>query len=176
MFLFPAHHLPLPHHLSLTLPNHLSLRLTFVVLALLPRPVLNPDDDPVANTCANNDDSHVVFNQGYHLRDRVTIAAPERYGFPHAGAVIAEPLSYKEASGIPEWQLAMTDELNAFIAHVHGMFRYLLVLYLSRANGSSRLKPNLMGLLSDIKLVLWPEVFNRLRVLTMMRLLHLWPI
>jgi hypothetical protein len=40
MFLFPSHHLPLSHHLSLTLPNHLSLRLTFVVLALLPRPIL----------------------------------------------------------------------------------------------------------------------------------------
>jgi hypothetical protein len=38
--LIPSHHLPLPHHLSLTLLNHLSLRLTFVILALLPRPVL----------------------------------------------------------------------------------------------------------------------------------------
>ena len=76
-------------------------------------PTASPDDDPVADTCTNNDDSHVVFNQGYHLRDRGTIAAPERYGFSRAGAVIAEPSSYKEASGIPEWQLAMTDELNA---------------------------------------------------------------
>jgi hypothetical protein len=71
------------------------------------------DDNPVADTCTNNDDSHVVFTQGYHLRDRGTIAAPERYGFPRAGTVIAEPSSYKEASGIPEWQLAMTDDLNA---------------------------------------------------------------
>ncbi|XP_035817183.1 uncharacterized isoform X8 [Zea mays] len=68
-------------------------------------PTASPDDDPVAEPCTNNDDSHVVFNQGYHLRDRDTIAAPDRYGFSCAGAVIAEPSSYKEASGIPEWQL-----------------------------------------------------------------------
>jgi hypothetical protein len=35
--------------------------------------------------------------------------------------------------------------------------------YLSHANGSSKLKPNLMVLLKDIKLTLWPEDFNRLR-------------
>jgi hypothetical protein len=73
----------------------------------------SPNDNPVADTCTNNDDSHVVFTRGYHLRDCGTIAAPERYGFPRAGAVIVEPSSYKEASGIPECQLAMTDELNA---------------------------------------------------------------
>jgi hypothetical protein len=41
-------------------------------------PTASPDDDLVADTCTNNDDTHVVFNQGYHLRDRGTIAAPER--------------------------------------------------------------------------------------------------
>jgi hypothetical protein len=76
-------------------------------------PTASPDDDPVADTCTNNDDSHVVFTQGYHLHDSGTIAAPERYGFPRAGAVIVESSSYKEASSIPEWQLAMTDKLNA---------------------------------------------------------------
>jgi hypothetical protein len=40
-------------------------------------PTASPDDDPVADTCTNTDDSHVVFNQGFHLRDRGTIAAPD---------------------------------------------------------------------------------------------------
>jgi len=73
----------------------------------------SPDDDPVADASTNNDESHVICNQGYRLRDHGTIAPPDRYGFPCAGAVIVEPSSYKEASGIPEWQLAMTEELAA---------------------------------------------------------------
>jgi len=68
----------------------------------------SPDDDPVADASTNNDESHVICNQGYRLCDHGTIAPPDRYGFPCAGAVIVEPSSYKEASGIPEWQLAMT--------------------------------------------------------------------
>jgi len=76
-------------------------------------PTASPDDDPVADACTNTDESHDVCNQGYRLRDRGTIVPPDRYGFPRAGAVIAEPSSYKEASGIPEWQLAMTEELAA---------------------------------------------------------------
>ena len=35
-------------------------------------------------------------------------------GFPRAAAVINEPSNYHEASGIPEWQLAMAEELAAF--------------------------------------------------------------
>jgi len=35
-------------------------------------------------------------------------------GFPRATAVINEPSNYHEASGIPEWQLAMAEELAAF--------------------------------------------------------------
>lgn len=34
-------------------------------------------------------------------------------GFPHVNAVIDEPSNYKEAAGIPKWQLAMSEELAA---------------------------------------------------------------
>jgi hypothetical protein len=60
---------------------------------------------------------------------------------------------------------------------IAGALQYLTFtpspLTLSHANGSSKLKPNLMVLLKDIKLVLWPEDFNRLRNETMMKHLHL---
>jgi hypothetical protein len=72
-----------------------------------------PDTDPVPDSCANNNESNDVFNQGYHLRDRGTIEPPDRYGFPLAGVAIVEPTTYQEAFGILEWQLAMIDELAA---------------------------------------------------------------
>jgi hypothetical protein len=34
-------------------------------------------------------------------------------GYPRIGSVITEPSNYQEAAGIPEWQLAMTEELAA---------------------------------------------------------------
>ena len=34
-------------------------------------------------------------------------------GFPRVGAIIDEPSTYQEASVIPEWQLAMSEELIA---------------------------------------------------------------
>jgi hypothetical protein len=64
-------------------------------------PTANPDTDPVPDSCTNNTESHDVFNQGYHLRDRGTIEPPDRYGFPQAGVAIVEPSTYQEASRIP---------------------------------------------------------------------------
>jgi hypothetical protein len=52
------------------------------------------------------------------------------------------------------------------------LFPYRLMQYLSHANESSKLKPNLMVLLKDIKHVLWPKDFNRLRDETLMQHLH----
>lgn len=48
-----------------------------------------------------------------NLRDRTTIAAPDRLGFPHVSVVIPEPSTYQQSSTIPEWQLAMSEELVA---------------------------------------------------------------
>jgi hypothetical protein len=74
----------------------------------------SPDAEPVVDTCTNNIESSAVFNQGYCLRDRCTIEPLDRYGFPQAATVIVELSSYHEASSIPEWQLAMLEELAAF--------------------------------------------------------------
>jgi hypothetical protein len=49
---------------------------------------------PDADTCTNNIESPVVFNQGYCLRDRGNIEPPDHYGFPQAATVIVEPSSY----------------------------------------------------------------------------------
>jgi hypothetical protein len=68
--------------------------------------------DPVANSCTNNIESHIIFNQGYHLCDRGTIEPPEGYAFPRVGSVIVEQSSYQEVSGRPEWQLATIKELS----------------------------------------------------------------
>jgi len=48
----------------------------------------------------------------HNLRDRSTLHAPDRYGFPNVGAV-CEPSSYQEAVNIPVWQDAMSAELLA---------------------------------------------------------------
>jgi hypothetical protein len=41
------------------------------------------------------------------------IEPPDCYGFSRVGAVNVESSSYHEASSIPEWQLAMLEELAA---------------------------------------------------------------
>jgi hypothetical protein len=74
--------------------------------------------------CTNNDgspavsvefqiDAELPIDQGYHLCGRNTIEPPARYGFPLVRAVVAEPSTYKEASVIPEWYLAMKEKLDA---------------------------------------------------------------
>ena len=90
---------------------------------------------------------------------------------------IVEPTTYQEASGILEWQLAMIDELAALERTGNGiLFLYPRMLFLSHVNGSSKLRQNQMVPLRGIKLVLWLVVSNRLKDLTMMRLLHQLPI
>jgi hypothetical protein len=68
-------------------------------------------DTPVFYDTNNSDELQIA--QGYNLRDRTTIAALDRYGYPRAAAVIVEPTTYQEAAGIHEWQLAMIEELAA---------------------------------------------------------------
>ena len=47
----------------------------------------------------------------YNLRDRSSIDPADKYGFSHVNAIVDEPSTYQEASRIPEWQLAMSEEL-----------------------------------------------------------------
>jgi len=49
----------------------------------------------------------------YNLRDRTNIQPPDKLGFPRASAILDEPSTYHEASLIPEWQAAMSEELAA---------------------------------------------------------------
>ena len=49
----------------------------------------------------------------YNLGDRNTIHPEDKYGFPSMNAVVSEPVTYQEAASIPEWQLAMSEELAA---------------------------------------------------------------
>ena len=73
---------------------------------------------PVLDESNNIDESHVISDESqvgprYNLRDRTTMEPPDRLGFPRVSAVLAEPSTYKEASGVPEWQSAMSEELAA---------------------------------------------------------------
>jgi len=74
-------------------------------------------DEPAADASNNNiDDSHVDELQvapRYNLQDRSTIHPGEKYGFPQVHAIVDEPSTYQEASQIPEWQLAMSEQLAA---------------------------------------------------------------
>ena len=76
-------------------------------------------DTPIFTDPNNIDESHAISDESqvgprYNFRDRSTIEPPDKLGFPPAAAVINEPSNYHEASGIPEWQLAMAEELAAF--------------------------------------------------------------
>uniref|UniRef100_J3NEY1 Reverse transcriptase Ty1/copia-type domain-containing protein n=1 Tax=Oryza brachyantha TaxID=4533 RepID=J3NEY1_ORYBR len=66
----------------------------------------------------NIDESHVISDESqvgrrYNLRDCTSLEPPDRLGFPRVNVVFAEPSTYKEASGVPEWQSAMLEELAA---------------------------------------------------------------
>jgi hypothetical protein len=76
----------------------------------VPSPLVSPDT-PVFDDTNNSDELQVA--QRYNLRDRTTIAPPDRYRYPCSAAVIVEPTTYQEAAGIHEWQLAMIEELAA---------------------------------------------------------------
>ena len=89
------------------------------------RPRVPPSDPPsaspntpVLDESNNIDESHVISDESqvgprYNLRDRTTMEPPDRLGFPRVSVVLAEPSTYKEASGVPEWQSAMSEELAA---------------------------------------------------------------
>ena len=72
-------------------------------------------DAPAVDDSTNVDESHTVpvapdllqDGQRYNLRDRTV------FGYPRANVVVGEPSTYQEASLIPEWQLAMSEELAA---------------------------------------------------------------
>ena len=71
---------------------------------------------PVCDDSNNIDESHVIFDElqaspRYNLRDRATIGPADKYGFSRVNAVVHEPSTYQEASGVLEWQLAMSEEL-----------------------------------------------------------------
>ena len=68
--------------------------------------------DPPVLVDANAPDESQIGPR-YNLRDRTTIQPPQKLGFPCAGAILDEPSTYHEASLIPEWQAAMSEELAA---------------------------------------------------------------
>jgi hypothetical protein len=75
-------------------------------------------DAPVVDDSNNIDESHIVSDETqagtrYNLRDRSTLHPEDKYGFPRVNAVAGEPVTYQKAARIPEWQLAMTEELAA---------------------------------------------------------------
>jgi hypothetical protein len=77
-----------------------------------------PDELVVDDSNNTNDESPLVHDElqvgpRYNLRDHSTIHPEEKYGFPQVNAMVEEPSTYQEACGIPEWQLAMSEELAA---------------------------------------------------------------
>jgi hypothetical protein len=75
-------------------------------------------NEPAIDEPNTIDESSIISSElqvgpGYNLRDRSTICPAYKYGFPHVNAIIDEPSTYQEASHIPEWQLAMFEELAA---------------------------------------------------------------
>ena len=80
----------------------------------------NPDsaipDILVFEDSNNIDESHAISDElqtgpRYNLCDHVTIGPADKYGFSRVNAVVHEPSTYQEASGVLEWQLAMSEEL-----------------------------------------------------------------
>ena len=86
---------------------------------LTPSPTSSASPDtPVLDGSDIIEESHAISDElqagpRYHLRDRTTIEPPDKLGFPRVSAVIVEPSTYQEAARIPEWQLAMSEELAA---------------------------------------------------------------
>src|SRR6185369_8039605 len=86
---------------------------------LTPSPTSSASPDaPVLDGSDNIEESRAISDElqagpRYHLRDRTTIEPPDKLGFPRVSAVIVEPSTYQEAARIPEWQLAMSEELAA---------------------------------------------------------------
>jgi len=75
-------------------------------------------DAPVFDDSNASDGSHAAsgeppVGQQYNLRDRAAIRLPDKLGFPRVSVVTDEPSTYHEASSIPEWQDAMSEELAA---------------------------------------------------------------
>jgi hypothetical protein len=79
-----------------------------------PPPLTSPPASPATSAPDNtNNSDELQVHPRYQLHDRTTMVPLDLYGFPRADAVIVEPSNYQEASRIPEWQLAMTEELAA---------------------------------------------------------------
>jgi len=75
-------------------------------------------DDPIVDVSNVANESQALSDElqvgpRYNLRDRTTIGPADKYGFPCVNAVADEPSTYQEACRIPEWQLAMCEELAA---------------------------------------------------------------
>jgi len=69
-------------------------------------------EHPSSSTTSASPDAPIV-DESNNLRDRNTIRLEDKYGFPRVTAIAGEPVTYEEAARIPEWQLAMTEELAA---------------------------------------------------------------
>jgi hypothetical protein len=99
---------------------------------------------------------------------------PDKLGFPRASAIVDEPSTYQEASCIPEWQLAMSEELAAL--DLQGTWE--LVPLPSHAVPITskwvfKIKTKSDGSMRDIKPVLLHAGFSKLQDLIMTRHLPL---
>jgi hypothetical protein len=109
-------------------------------------------DDPVADVSNVANESQALSDElqvgpRYNLRDRTTIGPADKYGFPCVNAVVDEPSMYQEAANIPEWQLAMCEELAALDRQGLGiLFHCHHMQCQSHLSGCSRLRENLMDL------------------------------
>ena len=131
-------------------------------------------DAPVFVDSNATDESQV--GPSYNLRDRTTIQPPNKLGFPRASAILEDhPLIMSLLSFRNGRLICLRSSLHLSAQVLEILFHYHPIQYLSHVNGYSKLKPNLMVALSDIKLVWSPEDFSRLRDMIMIRhflLLH----
>ena len=108
----------------------------------------------------------------YALRDRSSLEIPSRYRNDFCAGAVYEPTTYQEAVVLPEWQLAMSEELAA----LEGTGTWDLVPLPSRSVPITckwvyKVKTKSDGSVERYKADLLQEVFSRLMGEIMMRLL-----
>jgi hypothetical protein len=104
----------------------------------------NLDEFDVDASNNNIDESHMASDELQVAFETVVLFVPKRsMVFPHVHVVVDEPSTYHEASRIPEWQLAMFEELGALDHQGTGiLFHCHCTWYLLHLSGYSKLRPS----------------------------------